>query len=207
MQNRRAFLTTTIVGALAATAQTTPPVEGEHISARSGPIDYQAQAKAGDYTIAADFVAHAVPTPAGTFTSEDYVAVEVAFYGPANSKLTIAFSDFSLKINDRKMPIPGQPNGAALRGLSDPEWQPPKVEDDKSKRQPGDPPPATPKMPFERRRAMEQKVKRAAIPEGERVLPVAGLVFFPYRGKDESIHNLKLYYNGAAGSATLKFER
>lgn len=192
-------------------AQTPPAapekVEYQQVSARSAPADYQAQAKAGEYTIAADFVSHAIPTPDGTFKSDDYVAVELAVFGPKDSKLRIAFSDFSLRINDRKMPIPGQPNGAVLRSLSDPEWNPPKVEDDKSKRNPGDPPPIAPKMPFALRRTMELKVQKAALPEGERELPVAGLLFFPHRGKDDSIHSVEVLYTGPAGPVTLKIER
>jgi len=197
----------TILTTLSLFAQAPPGLDTKPVAARSAPADYQAQAKEGEYTVAADFVSHAVPTPQGMFTSEDYVVVEVAFYGPPESKLRLSFSDFSLKINDRKTPIPGQPNGVVFRSLSDPEWQPPKVEDDKQKRPAGEPPPPTPKMPFAMRRTMELKVQKAAMPEGDRVLPIAGLLFFPYRGKDEGIRTVELQYNGAAGTAVLTFER
>jgi hypothetical protein len=205
MQKVRFFLGLGLLGALSVFAQDPALAELRSVSARTAPADYMAQGKAGEFTVAADFVSHSVPTAHGTFTSEDYVVVEVAFYGPAGSKLKLAFSDFSLKINDRKMPIPGQPNGVVFRSLTDPEWQPPKVEEDKSKRPAGEPPP--PKMPFPLRRAMEQKVTKAAMPEGDRELPVAGLLFFPYRGKDAGITAVELLYNGAAGSTVLKFER
>lgn len=206
MQDRRAFLTVGLAGVLQLKAQDPALAELKNVAPRTAPADYMAQGKVGEISIGADFVAHAVPTSHGTFKSEDYVVVEVAFYGAAGSKMKLAFSDFSLKINDRKMPIPGQPNGAVLRSLSDPEWVPPKVEEEK-KKQPGDPPPIAPKMPFPLRRAMEQKVQKAALPEGERELPVAGLLFFPYRGKDEGIRSVELLYEGAAGKAELKFER
>ncbi|MBZ2187144.1 MAG: hypothetical protein K7J46_20765 [Bryobacter sp.] len=205
MQQRRVFLLSGL-GAVCGAQQ--PPAgavaEYPHISPRTAPADYQAQGKAGAITIAADFVSHAVPTPEGTFKSEDFVAVEVGVYG---EKVKLSFADFSLKINDRKMPIPASPHGAAMRGLSDPEWAPPKVEDDKQKRNPGDPPPVTPKMPFPLRRVMELKVQKSALPEGDRALPVAGLVFFPYRGKDEGITRVELIYAGEAGTATLVIER
>lgn len=191
--------------ALMLPAQT--PVEYPQITPRTAPTDYMAHEKAGNITIAADFVAHALPTPEGMFTSEDYVVFEVAVYGPPGAKATLAFSDFSMRINDKKAPIPGQPNGVVFRSLSDPEWQPPKVEDDKKQRPAGEPPPPTPKMPFAMRRTMEQKVQKAALPEGERDLPVAGLIFFPYRGKDSGIKSAELIYSGSAGTATLKFER
>jgi hypothetical protein len=39
--------------------------------------------------------------------------------------------------------------------------------------------------------------------EGDRPLPQAGLLFFPYRGKEDHIHSVELDYTGAAGKATL----
>jgi hypothetical protein len=42
--------------------------------------------------------------------------------------------------------------------------------------------------------------------EGDRPLPQAGLLFFLYRGKTESIRSLELIYNGAAGTATLTLQ-
>jgi hypothetical protein len=50
---------------------------------------------------------------------------------------------------------------------------------------------------------MQQKVQKAALPEGDRPLPVAGLIFFPYRGKADGIRTVELMYEGAAGKATL----
>jgi hypothetical protein len=54
---------------------------------------------------------------------------------------------------------------------------------------------------------MEQRARRSAMAEGERPLPQAGLIFFPYRGKDTSIEKLELLYEGPAGKVTLVFER
>ena len=67
-------------------------------------------------------------------------------------------------------------------------------------------PPLPPKMPFELRRAMEQHVQRAAMQEGDRPLPQAGLLFFQYRGKAEGIRSLELIYSGAAGKASLDLQ-
>ena len=64
-------------------------------------------------------------------------------------------------------------------------------------------PPTPPKMPFPVRRAMEQRVLKATLPEGDRALPVAGLIFFQYRGKTQGIKSLELIYSGPAGKATL----
>jgi hypothetical protein len=192
------------------------PGEVHGVPARAGAEDYQAKAEVGGVTIAADFVGHAVPTPGGTFTNEDYVAIEVAFYGKPEAKLKLTWEDFSLRVNGKKMPTPATPFGMALKSLKDPEWQPPvSSEEGKSKGgvsgggggAAGDPKPLPPKMPFPLRRAMELKVTKAVLAEGERELPQAGLVFFPYRGKDEGIRQLELIYTGAAGTVTLTFER
>jgi len=194
------------------------PVEVHGVPARAGAVDYQAKAEAGGVTIAADFLGHAVPTPEGMFTNEDYVAVEVAFYGKPDSKLKLTWEDFSLRINGKKMPIQATQFGLTLKSLKDPEWEPPVSPDgEKSKGSingggggggaAGDPKPLPPKMPFPLRRAMELKVTKAVMAEGERALPQAGLVFFSYRGKDEGIRQLELIYIGAAGTATLTFER
>ena len=66
--------------------------------------------------------------------------------------------------------------------------------------------PAPPKMTFPERRAMEQKVQKATLPEGDRALPQAGLLFFSYHGKATGIHSLELTYTGPAGKVTLTLQ-
>jgi hypothetical protein len=53
---------------------------------------------------------------------------------------------------------------------------------------------------------MAQRVQKAALPEGDRTLPQAGLIFFQYRGKTQSIHSIELIYVGPAGKATLTLQ-
>ena len=62
------------------------------------------------------------------------------------------------------------------------------------------------RMPIELKRTMQQRVQRASMPEGDRALPEAGLLFFEYRGKPESIRSLELIYSGPAGNATLALQ-
>jgi hypothetical protein len=104
----------------------------------------------------------------------------------------------------------------AMKGLKDPEWIPPEPpEGSKSKGgisgggggAPGEPKPEPPKMPLPLRRAMEQRARKSAMAEGERALPQAGLIFFPYRGKDGNIEKVELIYEGPAGKANLNFDR
>jgi hypothetical protein len=186
---------------------------------RAAPTDYQVQGKAGTVTLAAEFAGHGVPTPQGTFNTEDYVVVEVGLYGPPEARLTLSTEDFSLRINGKKMPVPSESYLMILKSLKDPDWAPPDPGEGKSKSKGGitggggggggggnDPPPPPPKMPLELQRAMAQKVQKAVLSEGDRALPVAGLLFFPYRGKAEGIHSLELLYSGPAGKATVNLQ-
>jgi len=181
---------------------------------RAAPAEYQAQAQAGTVTVAAEFTGHSVSTGQGTpLSTEDYVVVEVGLFGAPEARLKLSASDFSLRVNGKKTPVPTQPYGLVVGSLKDPEWEPPAAPS-KSKTSigggggggdPSDPnaPPAPVKIPIEVQRAMAQRVQKASLPEGDRGLPQAGLIFFPYRGKTQGIHSLELIYNGPEGKATL----
>jgi len=220
MRIHRAWKTPILIVALClyASGQNTPTKdaqvnEARGIPPRATPADYQAQAPAGKATVAAEFLGHSVPTPQGIFTTEDYVVVEAALFGPPEARLKISFDDFSLRINEKKTPVPSQPFGAIFKSLKDPEWAPDVPAEEKSKssfstggKAAGDPPPAPVHMPLPLQRAMEQKVQKVALPEGDRALPQAGLIFCQYRGKAEGIHSLVLTYAGPAGTATLTLQ-
>ena len=60
---------------------------------RATPADYQAQAQAGTVTVAAEFTGHSVATMQGTFSTEDYVVVEVA-----NALCRIPFRETAVKL-------------------------------------------------------------------------------------------------------------
>jgi hypothetical protein len=184
------------------------------IAARATPGDYQAQAKAGNITIAADFAGHSVPVPDAVYSTEDYVVFEVAFFGPAGTKLVLKPEDFTMRIKGKKQPYPAQPYALTFHSLKDPEWeQTITIEKNNSKTSIGggggggnDPPPSPPKMPIGTERKMEQRVQKAALPEGDRPLPEAGLIFFSYHGKTSNMQGLELVYSGAAGKAVLALQ-
>ena len=185
---------------------------------RATPADYQAQEQAGTVTIAAEFQGHAIPTLQGNLTTEDYVVVETGFFGPPGARIKLSFDDFELRINGKKT-VPSQPYGVVLGSVKDPEWAPPEPPKPKSKSslstggdeqgggiQRGEKEPPMPvKIPIEVQRAMAERVRRASLPEGDRALPVAGLIFFPY-GKAKGIHTVELVYTGPAGKATLTLQ-
>ncbi len=195
--------------------ETTKENPAKGMPPRAAPSEYQAQAQAGMVTIAAEFMGHAVPTPEQTVAAEDYVVVDAGLFGPPGTRTTLARGDFSLRINGKKTAQPSEPYELVFRSLKDPQWQPPEPEETKSKGgistgggggSQDKTPPTPPKMPFELRRTMEQHVQRAAMQEGDRPLPQAGLLFFSYRGKAEGIHSLELIYSGAAGNATVTLQ-
>ncbi len=186
--------------------------EEKGLPARATPADYEAHAQAGTVTVAAEFKGHFVPTLEGTFSTEDYVAVETGLFGAPGERIKLSIEDFSLRINGKKTLLSSQPYALIFGSLKDPEWAPPEAPEAKSKTSIGgggggnDPPPPPPKMPMELRRAMEQHVQNVVLRQGDRTLPQAGLIFFEYRGKTQKIHSLELTYSGPAGKATLALQ-
>jgi hypothetical protein len=195
---------------LGALGQDAPVNEAKGMPPRTAPTDYQAHGQAGTMTIGAEFTGHSVATPEATFSSEEFVSVEMGLFGPADSRVKLSAENFSLRVNGKKTPLPNQPFGMVLRSLKDPEWVPPDPPQSKSKGGintggggQNDPPPVTPHMPMPLVHVMQQRVQKAALPEGDRALPVAGLIFFRYGGKTDKIDSLELIYDGPAGKATL----
>jgi len=202
-----------VAGALCLQAQTAPSSDAaQGLPPRTSPADYQAQARAGSVTIAAEFSAHSVPLAEGPLTTGDFVVVEAAFFGPAGARLIMGPGNFSLRINGKKMPVPAVPAGLVLKSLKDPSWEPlVNSEVGKTKLDTGggggrggqDEPPAPPKMPIELVLAMEKRTKKASMPEGDRALPQSGLLFFPFGSK---VRSAELIYDGPAGKATLNLQ-
>lgn len=183
---------------------------------RATPGDYPAQGRAGNVTIAAEFMGHSVPKPEGPLSTEDYVVVEAGFFGPPGERLTLSVDDFSLRINGKKKLLPGQPFGLVTHSLKDPQWIPPDQDADSKPKSKGglstggqsdsnNPPPPV-HVPIELQRAMAHYLQRVSMPEGDRPLNQAGLIFFEYRGKTQGIHSIELIYSGPAGKATLALQ-
>jgi hypothetical protein len=199
--------------------QTTPskdaPIDVKGMPPRATPADYQAHGPAGSATLAAEFLGHAIPTPQGTLTTEDYVVVETGIFGSADAPFKLSFEDFSLRINGKKAPLSSEPYGLVVGSVKDPDWEPPVPAGSKSKtsmsgggkeKPDSNDPPAPVKIPIEVQRAMAQRVQKASLPSGDRVLPQAGLLYFQYRGKTQGIRSIELIYAGPAGKATLTLQ-
>jgi hypothetical protein len=198
------------------TPSTGAQTEAKGLPPRATPADYQAHTQAGPVTIAAEFKGHAVPTPQGPLSTEDFVVVEMALFGSPDARMKISANDFSLRINGKKAALPSLPYGMILSSVKDPEWQPPEPPKSKSKggvstggeggqADSNEPPPPV-KIPIEVQRAMAQRVQKATLPEGDRALPQAGLIYFQYRGKTQGIRSIELVCAGPAGNVTLKLQ-
>jgi len=191
--------------------------ETQGLPPRAAPNDYQAQAKVGPVTIAADFVGHFVPTATGTpLTTEDYITAECAIFGEAGAKLQLSPSQFSLRVNGKKGALESVPYGLVVKNVKDPDYEPPELKDKEKPskggissggggEQPSNLPPVI-HIPIEIQRALADRVLRASMAEGERPLPQAGLLYFAYHGAAKGIHSVELIYEGAAGKATLTLQ-
>ena len=209
------FIATLATLSLSAQDQPTPANESRGLPPRASPSDYQAHGEAGSITIAAEFKGHAIPTSKLLLNSEDYVSVELALYGPPGARTKLSIDDFSLRINGAKKPLPSQSDVLVFHSVRDPEWEP-EVKVEKGGKtsiggggrgqEAGAPPPLPPKPPIELQRSWSQTVQKAALAEGDRALPQAGLIFFKYGGKTKGIRSLELIYEGPAGKATVALE-
>jgi hypothetical protein len=192
-------------------AKEAPAKEAIGMPPRAAPGDYLSHVQIGTVTLAAEFTGHSVATPEATYETEDYVVVEAGLFGPSDARLRLSIDDFSLRINGRKEPLASLSPEVVLKSLKDPQWEPP-ASAQKSKTSigtggnQGDSTPAPVHMPIELQRPMQQRVQKASLPEGDRVLPQAGLLFFQYRGKAQNIKTLELIYSGPAGKATLALQ-
>ena len=183
-----AFGTVLAIAALCLSAQELN--EGKGIPPRATAADYQAHALAGTVTVA------------------------TGLFGPSGARLKLSVDDFSLRMYAKKMTsLPSQPVLMVFRSLKDPAWEDSVAVEQKAKStsvstggQAQTEKPAPVHMPLDLQRAMQLAVQKTALPEGNRALPQAGLLFFLYRGKVKNIHSIELVYAGPAGTATLTLQ-
>src|SRR2546430_16644250 len=91
----RLLIVGVVSAGLWAAAPATPASEGKGMPPRTNPGEYQAQAQVGAVTIAAEFTGHAVPTADGDpLSTDDYIVVEVAFFGPPEARIKLSLEDF-----------------------------------------------------------------------------------------------------------------
>lgn len=207
---------------------------GQGTTPREKPSDYPVQVISGAVTIAAEDMGHSIPAPRGMLFAGDYLVIEVAVYSDSKEPLTLASGHFKLRLNGKKKSLlfPQSP-GMVAASIKYPDWeqqrtftvgagmgnagvilgQPPATE-----RFPGDRRPAESRLPQPPRApdqdstgidkhpepTTDEIVQRAALAEGPVKLPVAGLVYFPFKGKLSKLKSVELIYEGPTPAAVLR---
>jgi hypothetical protein len=195
-------------------AQGTPP--------KTAPTDYPVHVQMDTVTLAAEYLVHSLPTTQGTVVANDYLVVEVAFFGPLYSRLKMSPDNFALRINAKGDPLTTEAPGMVSQSIKFPGAHP-HLEttgtvtngDGTVTVGPRPPPSRFPGDGNDRTHAptlsevneensVQYRVQAASLPEGEHSLPRSGLLYFFYRGKTKNIRTLELFYNGPMGKSTLK---
>jgi hypothetical protein len=197
---------------------------------RASAAEYPVHTEVGKLTLGAEYLVHSIPTVKGVLVSGDYLAIEVALFGPSLTAIEFRADHFHLRINGDKYPLMTQSPGMVAASMKYPDWEQRKTVTasagsgngnviygpQAAPRFPGDPagrqipiprPPEPENRSGQEREPsvpLEEQIQKLALPEGKYAPPLAGLVFFPFRGKMKSIKSLELLYEGPAGKATLK---
>ena len=204
------------------------------VTVKDKATDYPVHADIGTLSIGAEYLVHSIPAHSQTFIARDYLVVEVAVYPGRQEPFEIGANTFTLRINGRKEIIFPDTPGFVAASLTYPDWEqhrrtevqagvgdagvtigrPPVVG-----RFPDDPTPAQTRLPAppkaptpEDQHGIDQEPPQTAVealplvalPNGPAAKPVAGYIFFHYRGKAKSIKSLDLVCEGKQGSVTLK---
>jgi len=200
------------------------------VKERARPADYPVHAMLPGLAVGAEFMVHSFSGHHRTYTAPDHLVVEVAIY--PEKPLMVSASQFSLRVNGKKERVFAQGPQFVAASLKYSDWtQRPAATigagagdvgvilgpRPSQGRFPGDnrnrQPPAPPRAPTQPPRGGYEKPEEldapelaveTALPEGETRLPVAGYLYFPWKGKVSRIKKLELIFDSPAGAATLK---
>jgi hypothetical protein len=221
---------------LAAMLACGPLLLADGTSPRPKPTDYSAQAHVADLTIAAEYQVRSFGAGRSVFVTEDYLVIEVALYSNARDPLVVSANRFQLRVSGSKHPLLAQTPGMVAASLKYPDWERRRVMEARggvgdtevivgrppvTGRFPGDPTPSQTRLPRppqappqEDRSGAEPETAASpaevavemALPEGSKQLPVAGYLYFPYKGSPRKIKTVDLLYQGPEGSAAVKLK-
>jgi hypothetical protein len=202
---------------------------GRDIPLKEGSSQYLAHADLEQHvSVGADFLGRYLPIPGNTVYSDEYLFVEVAFFGTKGTSTEFKPDQFWLVINGAS--LTPQPPGMVTLWNGALEMSPrPQVVGgsagggtveiggpSRTPRFPGDDPAHTSKNPVpqvpvdpsngqvKRTQTPEEAVRSAELPQGTHALPIGGYLFFAYEGKLKKIKHAELHYKGPLGEATLK---
>lgn len=200
---------------------------------REKPEDYSVRAAiAKDWTLGAEFLARSVPVADGVLFSEDYVVIEVKFFGPVGKPIATSPAHFSLTLDAGKKAQKLQPETASLVAASMRDSifnagrpnltaqgqigngpgvivggrRPTVGAPDIDGRRRGPAPPQAPDTgpPPKPPIDLGAAVANASLGEYERKPPTGGLLYFAYRGKLKAIKSMVLHYKTETAASDLK---
>jgi hypothetical protein len=160
----------------------------------------------------ADYLVHSIPASTGYVIANNYLVVEAALFGPRNTTVNLSLDNFVLRINGTMTLEAHTPSEVAysIRNADRGFLNPQRAAGDPNRSPPVGPPTRVPTSPnnsgYDKAPPppLEQQVTLVALPMGQQKLPVAGTLFFPFKGKTVSIKSLDLIYSDPAGKLTLK---
>jgi hypothetical protein len=184
------------------------------------PADYPVQARAGDLTIAAEYLLHSLPTPNQSFVVPEHLVIEIAVYPSRPQPFEISSGMFTLRVNGKKDELHAQAPEMVAASLKYSDWNSrrnlqvgagpvifggPQA----TERFPGDRRPTEnrlpqpPKAPTETPGGVErpepetaaEAVVESAFPDGKATGPVSGYLYFEFKKKPKSIKSLELIYH------------
>jgi hypothetical protein len=209
----------------AAISQTVAPLG---IANRPKPADYPVHGSSPDVEVGAEYLVHSFSGKRGTYIARDYLVVEVGVF-PAK-ELMVSSGHFTLKVNGKKHVLFAQPPQFVAAGLkwddwerrprmdvfagagdanigTGPGWEPRFPGDNRQRRLPAPPKAPEPEHQSAGRPENPEKadevVIEAALLEGPTAFPIAGNLYFPFKGKAKSIRSLELIYTKPDGSGIL----
>jgi hypothetical protein len=224
----RRLLVLIFIFATTAGTQTIAPLG---IANRPEPAGYPVHGSSADAAIGAEYLVHSFSGKKGTYIARDHLVVEIGVF--PSKELMVSSGHFTLKVNGKKQALFAQPPQFVAAGLKWEDWEHRRRMDvfagsgdatigvgpGSEPRFPGDnrrrPMPAPPKAPQPEHESVgrngnpekaEEVVIETALVEGPTAFPIAGHLYFPFKGKPKSIKSLELIYSGPGGSGgiTLK---
>jgi hypothetical protein len=200
-----------IVAAAVACAQTQP-------KEKAG--DYETSGRAGPVAIGAEYMVHSFSDQGKTFLAPDYLVVEVALYPPKGVEIEASPSDFTLRVDGKRIPTAAvhqvlwslqrggwdrQSGAVATIGAGDSNVilgapRRPTTPYPQGPGSQGPPPPPRAPEPDYRGNVPREEVtaedvlKQTAFPAGNFAGPVSGFVYFPYKAKASRIRSVELIY-------------
>lgn len=184
------------------------------IEPKANASDYPVHTRVGDLSIGAEYMVHSVSGPEVSFTTEDYLVVEVALYPPRTGTM-VRGREWTLRINGKGDELLTQTPGMVAHSMKYADLnrrrrlvvgagpvilgQPAPAE-----RFPGDPRGRRGQAPGQVQTDeppvdLTEVIQRVALLEGDINRPISGYLFFPWRGKLSKIRKVELIWRPETG--------